>query len=461
MSVQNLLGIGASGLRAATLGVNVASQNATNAATEGYSRRSVVQHPLPGPPRGGNGVRTDGPMRAADRFIERRVLGATGSEAEASARLAALGPVDAALGEDAGLGQALDALQASLESLSARPADGPTRTEVLASAEGLAAAFRRTSQALASARVEADLRVEQDVSRVNSLSSEIDALQRAIVTSEVSGDEASDLRDQRDQRVRDLAAIVPIHTVEGPLGSLSVVLAGGISLVRAEGGSSELGTSPDPTTGAMRVVRDAAGAQEDITARIHGGSLGGLLAARDGGIANAIRGLDQLAYDVATAYSAAHAAGFGLDGVGARALFDAGAGVTGAALAFSVSSDVAGQPDRLAAATDPTLVAGDNRIALSLTALSTATFATGGQTATGALARLMSQAGQASADASRDQTLLSAAVSQAQAVRESITGVSSDDEMVALMQFQRAFEASLKVVQTADEMLQELLAMKR
>jgi flagellar hook-associated protein FlgK len=33
--------------------------------------------------------------------------------------------------------------------------------------------------------------------------------------------------------------------------------------------------------------------------------------------------------------------------------------------------------------------------------------------------------------------------------------------MISLTQYQRAYEASLKVVQTADEMLQELLQMKR
>ncbi|MBN8616906.1 MAG: hypothetical protein J0L92_40360, partial [Deltaproteobacteria bacterium] len=97
MTVQSLLHVGASGMRAATLGVNVAAQNATNVATEGYSRRSVRQEPLPGPPSGGRGVRTEGPVRTVDRFVERRLLGATSAHAEAGARLTALGPLDALL----------------------------------------------------------------------------------------------------------------------------------------------------------------------------------------------------------------------------------------------------------------------------------------------------------------------------------------------------------------------------
>jgi len=62
--------------------------------------------------------------------------------------------------------------------------------------------------------------------------------------------------------------------------------------------------------------------------------------------------------------------------------------------------------------------------------------------------------------AKRDSDVLGAAESQATALRSSISGVSSDDEMVALTQFQRAYDASAKVVQAADQMLQTLIAMK-
>jgi flagellar hook-associated protein 1 FlgK len=461
VTVQSLLSVGASGMRAASLGVNVAAQNATNAATEGYSRRSVRQEPLPGPPHGGNGVRTEGPMRAVDRYVERRLLGATSAHAEADARLAAIGPLDAMFSESAGLGEALDAFQSALESLAASPSDRAVRDDVLARADALAAAFHRTTEGIAAARDDIDLRLTDEVSRANALMGEIDQIQTAVKKAEIGGDEASDLRDQRDQRIRELAGLLPITQIDGEQGAVSILLDGGTALVRAEGGTSPLGTSTDPITGLVRVTRDASGATDDITARLRGGSIGGLLAARDGALADALSDLDQLAFDVAGAYSAAHSAGFGLDGVAGRRLFDAGAAAAGAAFAFSVSTDVAGRPDRLAAATDPTLVAGDNRNALALTALSSTRFTTGGRTASEALSDLVASVGRAVDGADRDVALLESARSQAWAVRESISGVSSDDEMIALTQYQRAYEASLKVVQTADEMLQELLEMKR
>jgi flagellar hook-associated protein FlgK len=76
--------------------------------------------------------------------------------------------------------------------------------------------------------------------QVNRLSAEIDRLQREIRKSEVDGVEASDLRDQRDARIRELSNLVPTSVHEGPNGSLAVLLGGGHALVHAEGGTSAM-----------------------------------------------------------------------------------------------------------------------------------------------------------------------------------------------------------------------------
>jgi flagellar hook-associated protein 1 FlgK len=50
-------------------------------------------------------------------------------------------------------------------------------------------------------------------------------------------------------------------------------------------------------------------------------------------------------------------------------------------------------------------------------------------------------------------------LSQTQARRESTSGVNVDEEMIKLIQFQRAFEASSLLVRTGDSMYQSLLEM--
>ena len=50
---------------------------------------------------------------------------------------------------------------------------------------------------------------------------------------------------------------------------------------------------------------------------------------------------------------------------------------------------------------------------------------------------------------------------QSTALREAISGVSVDEELAELVKIQTSFEASAKVITTADEMLQAVLNMKR
>jgi flagellar hook-associated protein 1 FlgK len=404
-------------------------------------------------------VRTRGAERAVDPFLERRLLGATAAHAAAETRLGALGALDAVFSEDGGLGSALDAFESALTTLAARPEDRPTRLDVLARAEDLASTFRMAATSLEAATAELDQRLEGEIGRAAELVAEIDSLQSLVRREEVSGEEASDLRDRRDQALRELAAIVPIQTVAGPEGTVSVLLPTGAALVRAEGGTSPLSTLRD-ASGSLRVVRLAAGVTQDLTSELRGGSVGGLLQARDGALAEARAGLDVLAFDLASAYSSAHAAGAGLDGVTGRALFTTTATPDGAARALVVSADVAGRPERVAAAADPTSAPGDNRNALSLAALARAPVS-GGRTANEALSDRMAAAGTAIASSDREASLLEAARSQVAAMRSSVSGVSSDDEMISLSQYQRAYEASLRVIQTADRMLEELLALKR
>lgn len=463
MSLFGLLGIGAQGLSASSFGTNVASQNASNVATPGYARRSATLEPIAPPPLAGGGVRAVGARRIMDSFVERRMLGAAALLGEASARSRALASVDAVLSEGAGsVGDSMDAFWASLADLSARPGDGAARSVVLERAGSAALAFRNASAALESARAEIDDRVTDEVRLLQDELTEIGRLGAEISKAELGGQEASDLRDMRDQLVRQVAARVPVTRVDGADGKMSLLLQGGGALVSADGHVHALEAAPDPTTGDVHVYVVQAGARVDVTAKLDGGSIGGALAARDGTIEDARTALDQLAFDVATAVNGVHAAGFGLDGVTGRNLFTPMASATGAAAAMSVSTDVLGNPDAIAAATDPLAVPGDNRNVLALQALQGTAFAAGATATPGdALSQLVGAAGAGIASALADEEAAQRSFDQITALREAVSGVSVDEEMIALTKFQRAYQASLRVIQLADEMLGELLELGR
>jgi len=50
---------------------------------------------------------------------------------------------------------------------------------------------------------------------------------------------------------------------------------------------------------------------------------------------------------------------------------------------------------------------------------------------------------------------------QIQSLRESVSGVSLDEELTNLLSFQRSFEASARLITVADELFQTVLAMGR
>ena len=215
------------------------------------------------------------------------------------------------------------------------------------------------------------------------------------------------------------------------------------------------------------MTRTVAGAVQDITAELAPGGdargrLGGVLHARDGALATARDSLDQLAFDLSGAYNAVHAAGIDALGGTGRNLFEPPGAVVGAAGAFRVSADVRDQPERLAAAQDALALPNDDRNALALADLADAAAALGGTaTATEAYAALLAQVGADVRFARGDDDRAGALLQQTEALRESVSGVNTDEEMVGLLEFQRAYQASLRVVQTADEMLAELLQLKR
>lgn len=457
-----VLRTGASGLVAGQAGVQVASQNVANANTEGYSRRIVSLEPLGPSPLAG--VRASGARRIVDELLERRMLGAESSEGEGRARMRALGVLDAVFAEGPGsIGDAFDRFQSALADLAASPHERAPRVSLLETADQLARAFRATAAELDRARTDANAQITQEVEQVNARLREIAELGKRIGEYEAArGREASDLRDRRDQLVREVARAVPVKVIEDRTGAVSLLLGGSRALVSPDATVHELRATPDPTSGDVRIARLSAGVSEDVGALLVSGTIGGLLAARDGALAQAREAVDRLAYDLASAYDAVHAAGVGLDGGTGRSLFEPPPVVDGAASSLRLSADVDGRPERIAAALDPAALPGDDRNALELLSIADADVASGGtQTVMEAYGALVATAGAAVRDAEAQAEHAEDVAAQIASLRSSTSGVSTDEEMISLMQFQRAYQASLQVVRTADEMLAELMSLRR
>ena len=455
-----ILTVGRNGMMAHQAASQTASHNATNAATPGYTRRMAHIESVDGPPEPGLGSRARGARRVIDPFLERRLLGARSAAGRLGAETNALAVLDHLFSDsDADIGSSLDGLTRAFSDLSGRPHDSAARVAVLGRAEQLADSFRYVADEMTRSRGEINERIASEVDAVNQRLHRIAELGAEITKLELTGSEAGNLRDARDVLVREVADRIPVKVIERDDGALNLLYDGSFALVTPEGEVNMLQQRLDPGTGDVRVQVEKAGQRVDID--VDDGSIGGLFDARDT-LATSQSGLDQLAFDVMNAYNGVHQSGFGLDGAGGRDLFVPPAGVLGAASSFRLSAAVAGNPDAIAAAADATMLPGDNRVALDLAAVGESRIALGGSaTALEGYVALVGAAATRIQQATLQRDSADAAVDQVDALRDAVSGVSVDEAMVDLMQFQRGFQASMTVIQTADEMLQELMNLKR
>ena len=123
-----------------------------------------------------------------------------------------------------------------------------------------------------------------------------------------------------------------------------------------------------------------------------------------------------------------------------------------------MAAAVANDPDALAASTTNAGLPGGNDLALQLADLANGALP-GGGTPAERFGSLVGDLGAMKKAADGDLSLRTSTVAHVVATRESTSGVSLDEEMVALSRYQRAYEANLQVVQAADEMMAQLMQM--
>ena len=457
MGITNLLGLARDALTAQGFGLDVTGQNIANASTPGYVKRTALLETQAVGTVTYGGVRVAGIGRSVDQFLDTRTYDAGSFSASAKSRDGALSQVESLFNDIAGSGlsDSLEALFGSFSALAANPGDPTARGATLASADNFAARMQQTSQQLTGQRQDLLSQAQGTAAGATDIASRIAKLNARISEAEVAGADGSDLKDERDKLVGDLADKINIHVFTDGAGKL-VIAAAGATLVEGNNAAAlKVGTSP---TGAMQIlVQRSNGTTFDITAQTTAGKLGGLREARETDLVAASQKLDQLAYDVATAVNTQHAAGVGLDGVGSRNLFTV-TGPTGAAASMKLNAAMVGHPEYVAAAASTADLPSGSANAIALARLADGNVASGNsRTPIEAYSDLVGDIGQRKMASAQDVHLRDAIFSQAEAMREATSGVSMDEELISLSRYQRAYEAASKLFRTADELLANLI----
>jgi flagellar hook-associated protein 1 FlgK len=153
------------------------------------------------------------------------------------------------------------------------------------------------------------------ITEINSLTKKISEFNTQIKSAEVTGQNANDLRDQRDLAVNELAARIEVLTLERPDGTVSVFTGRGLVLVEQETTRNLVGVESQDNQSLLDIGYDTGGAQPSIiNGLITSGKLRGLLDVRDQTIPSVQQGIDALAGSLVNEVNQIHRLGYGLDG---------------------------------------------------------------------------------------------------------------------------------------------------
>jgi flagellar hook-associated protein 1 FlgK len=455
-SLTQLMYTARDSLQAQSYGLNVTGQNITNVNTPGYVRRDpLLETRALGTATTGS-VTANGLRRATDIYIERREMASLGSSAAATEHDNQLASIEAMFNDlsGTGMGSSLDGLFSSFSALASNPNDPTTRAAVLGAAGAFADRANSMGNSLADAKNEMLQQAQATAAEINERANSIAMLNRRIVAAEAQGEDAADLKDQRNNVLLGLSKLIDVRTIPDDKGSI---------IVQASGSSLVDGTDTRPITidlnadGSLKIMSSTnGGGSTEITQFLTGGKLAGIKEARDVDLFDVSSKLDKLVFDVATAVNTQHAAGFGSDGATGRNLFDVGPTFDGAARAIRLGAAVAGNPAAVAASSDAASVPGGTGNAVALANIWQAPI-TGGRTAADSYGDLVGSIAQRKSAVAQAVDTQNAIKDQIQAMRESMSGVSLDEEMVSLTKYQRAYEAAGRVLSTVDELMQDLI----
>jgi flagellar hook-associated protein 1 FlgK len=465
MGITSTLSIAAQSLRTQQLAIQTTGHNLANAATPGFSRQRVdLVSAIPSFEGGaflGQGVDATGIQRVVDRFSEAELLTLHGNVGFLEGRSGALASIQEAFPVSGGIDAALSAFFGALSDLANNPAGLTERVAVIGKAGALGASLAQTRQLFISIRQNLDEDLRSVVQRANVLMEKIGTLNGQISTTETQGVSANDFRDQRQVLLQELTNLTGATTREEADGQASVI-ADGLLLV----GGSRFATFDTETlnpVGLHAVTYETPdGLSLDATSLLTQGKIGAVIDMRDNEVQDVVDRLDQFAKTLVDEVNAQHALGFDLLGTAGGDLFTPIAVTTGAAAIVRIDTTIDADPRLIAAAAASTTTPGDNRNALALANLQSTSFASlGGVTLQDHFLALVGDVGSRAEIAGSRLEFQQALLAQTQARRESASGVNIDEEMIKLIQFQRAFEASSMLVRTADGLYDALLSMVR
>ncbi|MGY8707300.1 flagellar hook-associated protein FlgK [Bradyrhizobium sp. 18BD] len=472
----------ASGIQSSTISRNIAGASAT-----GYSRKIAVLDNLPGA-----GVYVAAIQRAASSGLYDNVLVATSSSAKQNAIYNGLQQIASATVDDTELDQSptaqLNALKKALQQYANAPDNTTLAQAAVTSAKDMATALNQATQTVQSVRENADADMKVSVQNINQLLSQFQTVNTAIMKGTASGDDVTDYLDQRDNIVSQLSQELGVSMSLRPNGDAALYTDSGAVLFDKTARTVSFAATniyTAGTTGNAVYVDGVPVTGANSVMPLKSGKLAGLAQLRDQDTVTYQSQLDEIARGLINTFRESDQSGAALPDVpglftypGAPAMPASATVSVGLAGLISVAASVdpaqGGNPNLLRDGAISGNVAyryntaGNGGYSARLQQLiggmdaaqpfdATTQGKPSGSLidyASSSTSWIENQRKTADSNVTYQKTLLD----RSTAALSNVSGVNMDDEMSLMLQVERTYSASSKIISTVDQMLQSLLA---
>ncbi|OME97075.1 flagellar hook-associated protein FlgK [Paenibacillus amylolyticus] len=486
-----------------TTALSTTGHNVANANTEGYSRQKVnMQASIPMEPFAflhsttpgqlGTGVEFDSITRVREKFLDDQYRNENTNFGSWSIQRDTLEKLEAIVNEPSNTGfrTVMDNFYKSWSDLSKNPEDVTARRIVKETTLALTDAMNQISRQLDALSQDLDSNIAVKSNEIQGYLGNIANLNSAIVKVESLGDNANDLRDQRDLMTDKLSKIMNITVTDSPQGYQ--VQMNGQALV---------------TGGAVQVAVDPAFLNTAYTAgTLTNGEVHGMIKSRDTLVSDYKKQMDELANTLANGdieitlpagsvipatnalglaggalatdtkvtvkgLNGLHQLGYTMDGTTTPGLpfftaTDGGTAITAGNI--SLNAEILADPNKIAtslrttdASGTETVIKGNNTLAILLANLKDTPMKSADGMRNAAIgaqfSAIVGQLGVQSQEAARQTSNSEFLVEQVETRRQSVSGVSLDEEMSNMIKFQHAYNASARFMTTYDELLDKLI----
>ncbi len=305
MSLNSILGTANSGLQTAQAQLRVVSDNVANVNTPGYVRKTAdaQSRVVAGQ---GTGVGIAQIRNVIDQFLQAASLGAAADATKASVQASTLDQAQSLFGDPSAAGSyfsTLDRVFTAFSTLAANPTTAG-RSQALSQVGAFFNQSASVATSLAQLSAQTDQKIGADLTEVNSLLSQIDALNSDISRASVSNGDATGSQNQQSQLIDRLSALIDVKVGATPQGG-AVIRASDGTVLAGQNGASTLSYDASGPTGQITLT-NANGASSALGSRLTSGELGGLLSLRNTDLPAVQSQLSELTSGVASELNTIH-----------------------------------------------------------------------------------------------------------------------------------------------------------